>query len=402
MRVLMVVRPASGGMKQHVLALSSGLIERGHEVQIAAPGASEIATAAREAGLTVYEIPLVGPLNPVQDPIAVRTLSRVIWDGKFDVVHAHGFKAGFVGRLAVRLAGGVRPFVVTAHNHVLTRTDTAPAARWRYRTFERSLERYVTRYIAVSDSIKRELTEAYALPAEKVACVRNGVDVAPFLEPQDRSASRASLGVPTDGPVVGLAARFSAQKGLRDLVAAAPELTRRVPGVSIVIGGSGPLESELRGQALSLGLADTFVWPGHITDMPRFLAALDVYVSPATTEAFGMALIEAAAAGVPTVATRVGGVPEVILDGETGLLVAPHDPSALAQAVVGLLGDRNTAEKLAHAARERATTEFSPERMVDGTLAVYAQAIAAVSGAHEAPAEPQVPAPGIPAPGGLA
>ena len=375
MRVLMVVRPASGGMKQHVLALSRDLTARGHEVQIAAPGSSEIAMAAREAGFTVHEIPLVGPLNPVQDPLAVRRLSRVIYDGGFDVVHAHGFKAGFIGRLAVRLAGGKRPFVMTAHNHVLTRTDTPATARWRYRTVERSLERYVTRYIAVSDSIRRELTEAYGLPAEKVTVVRNGVDVAPFIEPQGRAASRAALGVPADAPVVGLAARFSAQKGLRDLIAATPELVRRVPGVRVVIGGSGPLEGDLRGQALALDVADSLVWPGHVPDMACFLAALDVYVSPAATEAFGMAIIEAAAAGVPTVATRVGGVPEIILDGETGLLVAPHDPPALAQAIVGLLDDRKTAGRLADAARTRALTEFSPERMVDGTLAVYAEAI---------------------------
>jgi glycosyltransferase involved in cell wall biosynthesis len=154
----------------------------------------------------------------------------------------------------------------------------------------------------------------------------------------------------------------------------------------VVIGGSGPLEGELRSQAVALGVSDAIVWPGHVLDMPRFLSALDVFVSPATTEAFGIALIEAAAAGVPTIATRVGGVPEVILDGETGLLVAPHDSSALAQAIVGLLDDRHTAIKLAEHARRRAIMEFSPETMVDGTLAVYADAVRAATG--EDPAAP--------------
>ena len=379
MRVLMVVRPASGGMKEHVLALARGLIRRGHEVELAAPPTSEITESARAAGFAVREIPLVGPLNPVQDPRAVRALSRIIHDGGFDIVHAHGFKAGFIGRLAVRTAGdGRRPFIVTAHNHVLTRTETPAAARWRYRTVERSLERYVTRYIAVSDSIARELTDAYNLPAEKVVVVRNGVDVTPFLVAQDCAAARASLGVAADVPVVGLAARFSVQKGLRDLVAATPELVRRIPGVRVVIGGSGPLESELRSQAVALGVADAIVWPGHVLDMPRFLSALDVFVSPATTEAFGIALIEAAAAGVPTIATRVGGVPEVILDGETGLLVAPHDPTGLAQAIVGLLDDRHTAIKLAEHARRRAIMEFSPDSMVEGTLVVYGDALRAL------------------------
>jgi len=375
-RVLMVVRPASGGMKEHVLALARGLVARGHEVEFAAPATSEITEAARTSGFTVFDIPLVGPLNPVQDPRAVRALARIIHDGRYDIVHAHGFKAGFIGRLAVRTAGGgLGPFIVTAHNHVLTRTDTPAAARWRYRTVERSLERYVTRYIAVSESIARELLDAYNLPAEKVAVVRNGVDVTPFLAEQDCASARVSLGVPADVPVVGLAARFSAQKGLRDLVAATPELIRRVPGVRVVIGGSGPLESELRSQAMALGVTDAVVWPGHVLNMPRFLSALDVFVSPATTEAFGIALIEAAAAGVPTVATRVGGVPEVILDGETGLLVAPHDPTALAGAVAGLLDDRRTAVKLAEHARRRAIMEYSPDSMVEGTLAVYADAL---------------------------
>jgi len=387
-RVLMVVRPASGGMKEHVLALARGLAARGHGVAFAASAASEITDAAQEAGFTVHDIPLTGPLSPIQDPRAVRALSVIVRSGAFDIVHAHGFKAGFVGRLAVRLLRSeAPPFVVTAHNHVLTRTDTPAATRWRYRTVERSLERYVTRYIAVSESIARELTGAYNLPADKVVIVRNGVDVTPFLAEQDSAAARASLGVPADVPVVGLAARFSAQKGLRDLVAATPELVRRVPGVRVVIGGSGPLESELRSQAVALGVSGSIVWPGHVLNMPRFLSALDVFVSPATTEAFGIALIEAAAAGVPTIATRVGGVPEVILDGETGLLVAAHDPTALAQAIVGLLDDRRTAIKLAEHARRRAIMEFSPDAMVEGTLAVYADVLG-IDGAAPADGAP--------------
>ena len=381
MRVLMVVRPASAGIRAHVLALAHGLLGRGHEVELAAPKNADVTRLARDCGLVVHAIPLAAPLNPVQDPQAIRVLSHLISNGDFDIVHAHGPKAGFVGRLAVRMGGrGVRPFVLTAHNHMLTRSETAATARWRYRTVEHSLERYVTRYIAVSESIARELTEACALPAEKVVVVRDGVDMIPFLAEQDFADSRASLGLPVDAPVVGLAGRFSAHKGLRDLVAAVPEIVRRVPGVRVVIGGSGPLESKLRDQVAALGVDESVAWPGHVLDMPRFLSALDVFVSPATTESFGIALIEAAAAGVPSVATRVGGVFDIIIDGETGLLVAPHDPKALAGAVAGLLGDRRTATKLAEHARRRAIMEFSPDAMVEGTLAVYADALQATVG----------------------
>ena len=121
-----------------------------------------------------------------------------------------------------------------------------------------------------------------------------------------------------------------------------------------MIGGSGPLESELRSQAVALGVADSIVWPGHVLNMPRFLSALDVFVSPATTEAFGIALIEAAAAGVPTIATRVGGVPEVILDGETGLLVAAARPER------ARAGDRRAARRPPH--RHQARRARAPPR----------------------------------------
>ena len=294
---------------------------------------------------------------------------------RYDLVHCHGFKAGFVGRLGARLAGA-RAVVVTAHNHVLSRDDTAASKKARYRTVERALAGLASRYIAVSDSIRRELVEGYGLAEDAVVTVHNGVDPAPFVAPQDRVACRAELGLSGDVRAVGLAARFSAQKGLRNLVDAVPALERGDSGIRVVIGGSGPLESELREQATALGLTSVVVWPGHVAEIPRLLAALDVYVSPAETEALGIGLIEAALAGVPTVATRVGGVPEVVLDGETGVLVPPGDPAALAAAVLALLAEPERARSLATAARERALTEFAPERMLDRTLAVYEGAVA--------------------------
>ena len=135
MRILMVVRPAAGGMKEHVLALSQGLVGDGHAVEIAAPAGSDVSAAAREAGFVVHEIPLVGPLHPMRDPQAISALRRVLVARDYDVVHAHGFKAGLVARLAVALvSASKRPcMVVTAHNHVLFRDDTPASTKRRYR-----------------------------------------------------------------------------------------------------------------------------------------------------------------------------------------------------------------------------------------------------------------------------
>ena len=371
----MVVRPATGGMKEHVLALSSGLRALGHEVDVAAPTDSDVFAAARAAQISTHAIPLVGPLNPLKDAAAVATVRRLVSAGGFDVVHAHGFKAGFVGRIATRLAGGA-PFVVTAHNHVLERDETSGAAKTRYRTVERALARYVTRYIAVSESIRRELIEGYGLADARVVTIRNGIDAAPFLRPRDVTAARASLGLPLDARVIGLAARFSSQKGLRHLIAALPELRLGEPRVLAAFGGSGPLESELREQAAALEVGGAIRWLGYVSDVPGFLAALDVYVSPAETEALGIGLIEASAAALPIVATDVGGAGEVVVDGVTGVLVPSRDSSSLAHATLALLRDPERARSLGAAARERAVSDFGSERMVDQTARTYADAIA--------------------------
>jgi glycosyltransferase involved in cell wall biosynthesis len=363
-------------MRGHLLALCAGLTAAGHSVEVAAPSGSDVAQAAVSAGFPVHGIPLVGPLHPLYDPRAILALRHVVSEGRFDLVHAHGFKAGFIGRLGAML-GGAKAVVVTAHNHVLSRTDTAASARNRYRNVERSLAGLVRRYIAVSESIRLELVDGYGLPPERVITVHNGVDPTPYLAEQDRAAARAELGLPADATVIGLAARFSTQKGLRHLIGAVPLLRAEMPGIIVVLGGSGPLESELREHAVAVEATGSIRWPGFVEDIPRFLSALDVYVSPAETEALGIALIEAALAKIPTVATRVGGVPEVVLDGETGLLVAPADPAALAEATLTLLRDPERGRTLAAAARERCIREFAPARMIERTLAVYAEALAA-------------------------
>ena len=154
--------------------------------------------------------------------------------------------------------------------------------------------------------------------------------------------------MPVDAPTLGLAARFSTQKGLRDLIAALVDVRIAVPGALLLLGGSGPLESELREQAAALEVCSAIRWLGHVDDIPAFLATLDVYVSPSVTEALGLGLIEAALAGVPTVATDVGGVSEVVLAEQTGLLVPPSDPPALARAIERLLSDRALAPRARH------------------------------------------------------
>jgi glycosyltransferase involved in cell wall biosynthesis len=374
MRVLMVVRPATGGMKRQVLSLSGGLLAAGHEVAVAAPPDSEVFAGAVDAGLPVYPVPMVGPLDPAADVRAVRALVRVLRAECFDVVHAHGFKAGLVARVATILAH-VPAVIVTVHNHVLYRDDISRFTKWRYRAAEWALAARTDRYIAVSDSLRDELIGAYHLPASKVITVHNGIEPGAFLAPQNRTHAREAYGLPVEGLVLGTACRFAPQKGLDTLIAALPEVRDRMPGTVLALGGDGPLAEELLAQAAESGVADAIVWTGVVDDMPKFFAALDVYVLPSRSEGLPLALVEAAAAAVPTIGTRAGGTPEVIIDRETGLLVDPEDWHGLAGACIRLLEDSERAKALGAAARKRAIGEFSPGAMIDRTLQVYAASL---------------------------
>jgi len=370
MRVLMVVRPATGGMKRQVLSLSRGLLAAGHEVAVAAPPDSEVVAEAAAAGLTVHPVALVGPLDPIADARAARALMRVIRKGSFDVVHAHGFKAGLVARIATALVG-VPSVIVTVHNHVLYRDDISRFTKWRYRAAEWALAARTDGYITVSDSLRDELIGAYHLPAGKVVTVHNGIDAEAFLAQNDRLHAREAFGLPAAGPVLGTACRFAPQKGLDNLIGALSEVRDSLPGTVLALGGDGPLAEKLHEQADKDGVADAIVWTGVVDDMPKFLSALDAYVLPSLSEGLPLALVEAAAAAVPTVGTRAGGTPEVIADRETGLLVEPGDRHGLAEACIRLLEDRDLAISLGSAARERAMGEFSPGAMIERTLRVY-------------------------------
>lgn len=380
MRVLMVVRPAAGGMKEHVIALSSELVHAGHQVEVATPPDSPTADAARQAGLQVHPIALVGPLDPVRDLLAALRLRRIVQAGRFDLVHAHGFKAGLVSRLLSMRSDSARSaIVVTAHNHVLFREDVPGTRKAVYRLAERAVARRADRYIAVSESIRRELVDGYGLPGDSVSVVHNGVDPAPFLVQRDRTAARERLGLPGEAVVVGLAARFSAQKGIAHLVDAVPEMLGLFGAdgrqLVVAVGGSGPLEAELRTRAEALGLGGAVRWLGHVESIPEFLATLDVYASPAETEALGIGLIEASLAGLPIVATDVGGVSEVVVEGETGILISPRNSMELARAIHNMLTNPSLARHYGTRAREWCMAQFAPARMLERTLAAYNRAI---------------------------
>lgn len=372
-RVLQVVRPAVGGMRAHVLQLATGLRAFGFDSELACPGDSELVHDALEAGVQVHPVPIVGPLRPLRDLLAVISLAEVIRERRPAIIHAHGSKASLIARSAT-LISRATPTVVTVHNQVLY-AGVSPRMRRVYITLERWLARRTSRIITVSEALRRELLDIYGMPEALVTTVHNGLDLAPFVEASGGEEARRRYGVPGDALLFGLAARFAPQKGLDVLVASAEKVLEAEPRAWLLVAGDGPLLEAVKTKARATKVRDRMVFPGFETDVPGMLSALDLYVSPAIAEGLGLATIEAMAAGLPVVGTNVGGTPEVVENGVTGVLVPAGKPGPLAEAIALLLKDSVLRRRMGEKGRARALAEFGEARMLERIAGVYAEVL---------------------------
>lgn len=224
--------------------------------------------------------------------------------------------------------------------------------------------------MTVSSAMAVELL-ADGIDPSRIAFVPNGVEDH-FFEPRDGHASRLALGLSPARPVAVVPARLAPRKGHVDLIAAWPAVQSRAPGAVALFAGDGPLRAPLEAMAESAGLAGAVKVLGHVDDMPALLAAADAAVLPSRLEGVPLALLEAMAAGLPVVATRVGGVTEAVEDGVTGLLVAPRDPGALGLAVGEVLAERAWSRGLGRAGQRAAREKFravNSVRLLEGTYA---------------------------------
>lgn len=374
-RVLQVVRPAVGGMRAHVLQLATGLRALGFASEIACPSDSDLVHDALEAKVPVHPVPITGPLHPLKDPLAVIALAEVLRERRPAIVHAHGSKAGLIARLAVPLSGNRAAVIVTVHNQVLY-GGISPLMRGVYIAMERWLARRTARIITVSDALRTEQLQVFHAPPEKVVRVYDGLDLGPYLGGADRSAARARLGLPERAVAIGLAARFAPQKGQVDLIEAALPVLEAEPDAWLVLAGDGPLLEVARTKARATRVRDRILFPGFETDVPGLLAALDVYASASVAEGLGLGTIEAMAAGLPVVATAVGGTPEVVDDGVTGILVPPRKTARMSEALARLVRDPAARRVMGEAGRQRALETFGEANMFEQIAHIYREVLA--------------------------
>jgi glycosyltransferase involved in cell wall biosynthesis len=379
-----IARLNMGGPALHVAYLSAGLAERGYETTLVAgklaPGEDSMAFVAERLGVPVVRIPeLHRDISPFHDAVAVIRLARLIRRERPRILHTHTAKAGAVGRLAALLAGRARPPIVvhTFHGHVLRGYfGTLPSAG--FRLLERWLARTSTVLVAVSPQVRDDLVALGVAPAERFVVIRVGIELAERVatDGTDREQTRRLMGIPPGRFTVGWIGRMTAVKRTEDVLAAFKRLRENGVDAYLCLVGDGPQRRAIERRAHQLGVMRHTFFLGSQEEVARYYAAFDVLVLPSANEGTPVSAIEALAAGRPVVATRVGGVPDVVRDGEDGFLVDAGDADALAERLERLAKEPELRERMGRAGRERVLPRYTVERLVDDVDALYRELLA--------------------------
>jgi glycosyltransferase involved in cell wall biosynthesis len=350
----------NGGAQEHVYSLLSRMDRDRYE-----PTLISLSHGSAERKIARLGIP-VHVIEEPDDAIAVGAVAALLAGIGPEIVHNHMYRAELVGtRAAIALgeAGHARPYVVgTVHSSRIRSPED--------REVLRSLTPRMDHLIAVSRAMEHKIADER--PSDvPVSLIYNGVDLVRYDHTDPCCTLREEYHMPAEAQIAGVVARLEHEKGHPTLLDAWPRVMRRVPNAWLLVVGEGSRRPELEAQAAALGIVERVVFTGRRDDVPAVTAALDVAVLPSYREAQGLTILEAMALSRPVVASAVGGIPEMIEDGRTGLLVPPHDPDALAAAIIRLFTDHAYADLLAKGGHDLVHERFCVELMVAAIEDIY-------------------------------
>lgn len=356
---------AFGGTEQVVLQLLQGLDRRRWQPVLfhhAEPGIAPLLDSARRLQVPARSLPR---MNTLLDVPKMRTFISALRSERVAVLHAHlnwplSCKYGIIAASLAR----VPTIVATAH------LEMDISHRTLLRIQPRLIATRIDRYFAVSDAVAAQLRDQFRIPPAKICRINNGVCATAF-ERSLNPGLRKTLSPAAGRPIALTVASLEPRKGQRYLIEAAIQ----IPELILVLVGEGPDRAVLQHQARAAGVQDRVIFLGHRTDIPNLLACCDVFVLPSLAEGLPLSILEAMAAGKPVVASAIGGNSEVVIDGETGLLVPPGEPLALACAIRKLLMDTTLAVRLGASGRHRVRENYSAENMVRQTTEAYEAAL---------------------------
>jgi glycosyltransferase involved in cell wall biosynthesis len=364
----------NGGAQEHVFSLVSRMSRQRYHVKVVSLSHG---SSVRRLQKTGFEVTVI---DEPDDKLAVRSLAAELADFEPEIIHSHMFRAEVVGTRAALLLGEHgcrRPAVMsTVHSSRIRCLEDRETLR--------QLTPLMDRLIVVSKAIKEKI-EDEGRTGVPVSLIYNGVDLQRYNHQQPCCTLHEDYSIPETAPIVGVVARLEAEKGHRTLIDAWPLVRKAHPEAWLLIVGEGSERDSLEAQAASLGISDRVVFTGRREDMPAVTAALDVAVLPSYREAQGLSVLEAMALSRPVIASRVGGIPEMIEDGVTGLLVPPADPEALAEAIVRLLSDHPFADMLAKRGHDLVHDRFCVELMTSQIETLYDEAAVRLRASEHAP-----------------
>jgi len=352
------------GAEEHMLELLRGLDRRLFRLHLACPDVL-LKQYGNDIPKDVYVTPIM--LEHLSDIRGAVRLARTLRQQKIDILHSHMFRSSLLASPVGKLCG-VPVIIETTHVRETWRTG------WFKSKFfvDRAVGHLIDRYIAVSEANSRYLIEQKRIPGKKVSVIQNGCS----MERVDPSKAhpqgiRESLGFSKDDLVLIVMARLEPQKGHRILLQALSLLQPEFPSIRLICLGSGALKDELSKMTRDLGLVNTVRFVGFQANVGDWLAAADISVLPSFYEGLSLTAVETLAAGIPFIATAVDGTPEVVIDGETGLLVPPGDPVALAGAIGRLARQPELRRKFALAGRDWVLKRFTIQRQIEQTSGLY-------------------------------
>ena len=353
----------NGGAQEHVYSLVTRLNPECYDVRVVSLSHGSSVRRLQRAGVDVSVI------DEPDDRQSVQALADLLAPFQPEIVHNHMYRAEVVGTKAALVLGEKgfkRPAIIS----------TVHSSRIRCAEDRKNLNRLtplMDRLIVVSRAIEQKISEE-GRRGVPVSLIYNGVDLERYNHQQPCCTLHEDYSIPEDAQIVGVIARLEAEKGHRTLLEAWPLVLAAQPRAWLLIVGEGSERDSLEAEAASLGISDRVVFTGRREDVPAVTAALDVSVLPSYREAQCLSVLEAMALGRPVVASRVGGIPEMIEDGVSGLLVPPNDREALASAIVRLLADHPFADMIAKRGHDLVHDRFCVELMVNSIEAIYDQA----------------------------
>ena len=309
-----------------------------------------------------------------KDLHALWQVYRLLRREKYDLIHTHNSKGGFIGRLAAKLAGGP-PVIHGVHGYAFH--DNEP---WFRRTLFFTLEKMARKWSAGIICISQPLVDLWVqrklAEPEKIRKIYSGIDVREFKKADSRKKIRKELGLKPDQIAAGQVSKLWEGKGHEDIINACPLIFTEVPDLKVFFAGDGPIREKLEEMVFKNGLQERVIFLGHCDNIAEVTSALDIAVLASHYEGMGRVILEAMAASLPVVATRVGGIPDLVVDRETGILVEPHNPEQLAQSIIYLASYPKLRRQMGEAGKKSVDRRFTVDTMIEQIDQLYQEVLA--------------------------